>query len=80
MHRAAYLLYKHRETIKSENILLLSPNNVFKDYISDVLPDLGERNVNIYTTVELYMPLLTRLKTWRPMVSGWRHSCADKKE
>ncbi len=62
MHRAAYLLYKHRETIKSENILLLSPNNVFKDYISDVLPDLGERNVNIYTTVELYMPLLTRFK------------------
>ena len=58
MHRAAFLLYKHRETIKSENILILSPNSIFKDYISDVLPDLGESEVNMFTLTELFSPLL----------------------
>lgn len=58
MHRAAFLLYKHRDTIKSENILILSPNSIFKDYISDVLPDLGEAEVKIYTLTELFKPLL----------------------
>jgi DNA helicase-2/ATP-dependent DNA helicase PcrA len=36
LHRAAYLLYKYRESIKSENILVFSPNHVFEDYISSV--------------------------------------------
>lgn len=58
MHRAAFLLYKHRDTIKSENILILSPNSIFKDYISDVLPDLGEAEVKIFTLTELFKPLL----------------------
>ncbi len=59
MHRAAYVLYKHRDTIKAGNILVLSPNSVFRDYISDVLPDLGEANVNIMTVSELFAPLLS---------------------
>lgn len=45
LHRAAYLLYKYRESIKSENILVFSPNHVFEDYISNVLPELGEENI-----------------------------------
>lgn len=36
LHRAAFLLYKYRENIKSENILIFSPNHVFEDYISNV--------------------------------------------
>lgn len=58
MHRAAFLLYKHRDTVKSQNVLILSPNNVFKNYISDVLPDLGEADVNISTIIELFKPML----------------------
>lgn len=49
MHRIAYLLYKYRETINSENILVISPNDIFSDYISDVLPGLGESNMSQLT-------------------------------
>lgn len=59
MHRAAYLLYKHRDTIKSQNMLILSPNSIFMDYISEVLPDLGEANARINTINQLFAPLLT---------------------
>lgn len=45
LHRAAYLLYKERKAITAKNILIFSPNRVFSDYISDVLPELGEENV-----------------------------------
>lgn len=45
LHRAAYLLYKHKESFKSNDILILSPSNLFSVYISDVLPELGEDNV-----------------------------------
>lgn len=58
MHRAAYLLYKHRDVIKSDNMLVLSPNSIFMDYISEVLPDLGEANVGIKTITDLFSPLL----------------------
>lgn len=49
LHRAAYLLYRHRETMTSENIVIFSPNQVFADYISAVLPELGEANVTQIT-------------------------------
>lgn len=44
LHRIAYLLYHSRgiEKINAENIAIFSPHPVFSDYISDVLPDLGE--------------------------------------
>ena len=45
LHRAAYLLYKHRKTIKSNDITIISPNNIFSSYISEVLPQLGENNL-----------------------------------
>ncbi|MGX7265409.1 HelD family protein [Enterococcus crotali] len=44
MQRIAYLLYNHRKQITADDILLLSPNSTFIDYISQVLPNLGERN------------------------------------
>ncbi|MBO0470703.1 AAA family ATPase [Enterococcus sp. DIV0242_7C1] len=44
MQRIAYLLYNHRSEITADDILLLSPNSTFIDYISQVLPNLGERN------------------------------------
>lgn len=45
MHRIAYLMYKSRKSFNSNSILILSPNNIFNDYISDVLPSLGEDTV-----------------------------------
>ena len=45
LHRIAYLLYHDRERLKSSNILILSPNSVFSDYISHVLPELGEEHI-----------------------------------
>lgn len=45
LHRIAYLLYHDRGNLKSSNILVLSPNSVFSDYISHVLPELGEENI-----------------------------------
>ena len=53
LHRAAYLLYKNRKNLTADNILIFSPNEVFAEYISDVLPDLGESNI-LQTTFELY--------------------------
>ena len=43
LHRLAYILYCNKDTIKSENILILSNNNIFSSYISTILPNLGER-------------------------------------
>lgn len=44
MQRIAFLLYHFREEMTAENVLILSPNSRFIDYISQVLPSLGEKN------------------------------------
>lgn len=46
LHRIAYLLYHDREHLNSSNILILSPNGVFSNYISHILPELGEENIS----------------------------------
>ena len=45
LHRIAYLLYHDRKNLKASDILILSPNSVFADYISHILPELGEENI-----------------------------------
>ena len=45
LHRIAYLLYHDRKKLNSSNVLILSPNSVFADYISHILPELGEENI-----------------------------------
>lgn len=45
LHRIAFLLYRFRESIAAKDILILSPNKVFADYISNVLPELGEEQI-----------------------------------
>lgn len=44
LHRIAYLLY-HEKNLRSTDVLIFSPNDVFSKYISNVLPELGEENV-----------------------------------
>lgn len=43
LHRAAYLLFEHRDYLSREGVLVVGPNRRFLDYIADVLPSLGER-------------------------------------
>lgn len=45
LHRLAYLIYRYREHMKGEEILVLAPNKLFLDYISDILPSLGAGEV-----------------------------------
>lgn len=45
LHRIAFLLYRFKNTISSDDILIISPNKVFASYISNVLPELGEETV-----------------------------------
>lgn len=42
LHRIAFLLYRFKDKISANNVIILSPNRVFGDYISNVLPELGE--------------------------------------
>ncbi|REK71400.1 RNA polymerase recycling motor HelD [Paenibacillus paeoniae] len=54
LQRVAYLLYKHRQSIKADQIVLFSPNTMFASYISTVLPELGEENMQ-QTTFQEYL-------------------------
>ncbi|MGE8079428.1 RNA polymerase recycling motor HelD [Peribacillus loiseleuriae] len=54
MQRIAYLLYRYREGMNAENILLFSPNPLFNSYVSNVLPELGEDNMQ-QTTFQQYL-------------------------
>ena len=53
LHRIAFLLYR-LPNLTSNNILIFSPNEIFTEYISDVLPSLGEANT-LQTTFSDYM-------------------------
>lgn len=55
LHRIAFLLYRFRESLTSKDILIISPNKVFSDFISNVLPELGEEQI-----AELEMETLAR--------------------
>ncbi|MBT2656168.1 UvrD-helicase domain-containing protein [Bacillus sp. ISL-18] len=52
LQRVAYLLYRYRGTLNAENIMLFSPNPLFNSYVSTVLPELGEENMQQSTFQE----------------------------
>ncbi|AZN38765.1 RNA polymerase recycling motor HelD [Paenibacillus albus] len=54
LQRAAYLLYKHRGRLRADQIVLFSPNPMFNSYVSTVLPELGEENMQ-QTTFQEYL-------------------------
>ena len=45
LHRIAFLLYRYKNQISSQDVTILSPNKVFSDYISNVIPELGEEPI-----------------------------------
>jgi DNA helicase II / ATP-dependent DNA helicase PcrA len=52
LQRIAYLMYRYREELNPENVVLFSPNPLFTGYIRNVLPELGEANVRQTTFLE----------------------------
>ncbi|MFJ5797619.1 HelD family protein [Streptomyces decoyicus] len=54
LHRAAYLLYAHRELLARRAVLIVGPNPAFLGYIEEVLPSLGETGVLLATPAELF--------------------------
>ncbi|GAA1813880.1 AAA family ATPase [Luedemannella flava] len=54
LHRAAYLLYTHREQLSQRGVLIVGPNTTFLRYVGHVLPSLGETGALLATIGELY--------------------------
>ena len=54
LHRAAYLLYTHRQQLAKRGVLVVGPNPTFLRYIGQVLPSLGETSVLLSTVAELH--------------------------
>lgn len=54
LQRVAYLLYRNRDSLKADQIVLFSPNPMFNSYVSTVLPELGEENMQ-QTTYQEYL-------------------------
>jgi DNA helicase IV len=68
LHRAAYLLYTHRQRLASRGVLLVGPSSIFLRYIDEVLPSLGEDDVQL-TTVTGMKPQLRIRGTDAPEVA-----------
>lgn len=58
LHRLAYLVYTYGDEMNNRNILVVAPNQLFLDYISDILPNLGVSNVKQSTFEELCSEIL----------------------
>ena len=65
LHRAAYLLYTHRRRLASSGVLLVGPSAVFLRYIEQVLPSLGEQDVQLSTLTGLKPRLRVRPRATR---------------
>ncbi len=61
LHRAAFLLYAHRDQLSRQGVLVVGPNTSFLRYIGDVLPALGEIDAQQTTIEQLVAGTLTRL-------------------
>ncbi len=60
LHRAAYLLYTHRNRLATQGVLLVGPSGIFLRYIDEVLPSLGEDDVMLATPAALKPRLRVR--------------------
>lgn len=69
LHRAAYLLYTHRRRLAARGVLLVGPNSIFLHYIDQVLPSLGEDEVQLATPAGL-KPQITVRATDEPPVAA----------
>ncbi|MFJ7342542.1 HelD family protein [Streptomyces sp. NPDC101110] len=78
LHRAAYLLYEHRELLAKRAVLIVGPNPAFLGYIGEVLPSLGETGVLLATVGELFPGVkATAIDTPRAAAVKGRAGMAD---
>ncbi|MEG1513280.1 MAG: AAA family ATPase [Clostridia bacterium] len=75
MHRIAYLLFHQKSALDASRVAVLSPGSAFTDYISTVLPDLGEENTHAFTLPEVLKKMLgleieTPLKQNEKLIAG----------
>ncbi|MEJ9080869.1 ATP-binding domain-containing protein [Gordonia malaquae] len=69
LHRAAYLLYTHRDLLSRSGVLILGPNEDFLHYIGQVLPSLGETGVLLSTVADLFPDVRARGRDTREAVA-----------
>lgn len=60
MHRAAYLMYRRRDVLDASRIMILSPSTAFSEYVSGVLPEMGEENIRARTLREVVEDVLEK--------------------
>jgi DNA helicase IV len=72
LHRAAYLLYLHRERLRRSGVLIVGPNRAFLSYIAAVLPALGEVDVEQSTMEDLIAQVPVRAVD-DPAVAALKH-------
>lgn len=60
MHRAAFLMYRRRDLLDASKIQIISPSTAFSEYVSKVLPELGEENIRARTMREIVEKVLDR--------------------
>ena len=77
LHRAAFLLFEHRQRLGREGMLVVGPNQAFLDYIANVLPSLGERSVRQTTVADLCLPRVEVTASDPDDVARWKGS-ADR--
>ena len=87
LHRIAYLLYHNRESLNAAQVLVLSPNSIFGDYISRILPELGEENIcemtlddYAYRELSCYGEALDKYDELEAVLHGKRPEKADYKQ
>ncbi len=80
LHRAAYLLYRGVQSgLQADNIMIISPNAVFEEYISNVLPELGEENVVSRVFEEILYEVLKK-KAVQSQNAFWEEIVSDDME
>lgn len=70
MQRIAYLFYRQRENLDANEVFLITPNPVFRSYIDNVLPDLGERNPESLTWDEFLQDLMSSDRSGGSLVTA----------
>ncbi len=78
MHRISYILYHNRGKLKSENILVVSPNELFGKYIGELLPELGEENVTASSLMDVLVAAELTPKTFGKKISMVDSQFTDK--
>ncbi|MCK5129089.1 MAG: UvrD-helicase domain-containing protein [Clostridiales bacterium] len=60
LHRLAYILYHNRKNISSKNVAVISNNDIFDSYISNIIPELGEDGINQFIFSKMIKPFIPK--------------------